>query len=143
MVSRGSTGRAAGADAKWAARHVGTLHSHETALTGKSAVRIPSPRSPLDVNTESDISFTFRERGSTMRRILVLAQTFAFVTVAWAGPAPAQAQGHTVSASSACASHVQITGKKVAIRDEAKPSAPVVAFVREGEVLVRQPHFAT
>ncbi|MFG1705420.1 hypothetical protein ACFLIM_19700 [Nonomuraea sp. M3C6] len=30
---------------------------------------------------------------------------------------------------------MKITGKKVAIRDEAKPDAPVVAFVKEGEVL--------
>lgn len=70
-----------------------------------------------------------------MRRLLVLAQAFAFLTVASAAPAFAQGQRHSASAFSACTTRVQITGKKVAIRDEAKPDAPVVAFVRDGDVL--------
>jgi hypothetical protein len=71
-----------------------------------------------------------------MRSLLVLAQTGIVLAVASASPALAQAQPRVAAVSaSECTLKVQITGKKVAIRDEAKPDAPIVAFVEEGDIL--------
>ncbi|GAA3624721.1 hypothetical protein GCM10022419_132890 [Nonomuraea rosea] len=72
-----------------------------------------------------------------MHRILVLASASVLLAVA---PAPSPAHAHTqpqhfAKTSTNCATKIEITGDKVAIRNEATSKAPIVAFVRAGDVL--------